>query len=168
MEFTFRNIDSTSEIYTLIDFMKQHPLNYPNHNEWIQRCESEFHLQYKQAILAFSDKKLVGDLVYQPDKSLPKTLEIKNFRIHLKLRRRDFGHFMLKQVEEIAKATKKYKIIKVDTQTSQTDIIQLLTFTGYKELARATLYDSDKEDIIFTKSILETQNPKNLISHLYQ
>lgn len=163
MEFNFRSIDSTSDIYTLIDFMKQQPLNYPNYDSWLQRSEHEFHMAYKQAILAFSDKKLVGDLVYQPDKSLPKILEIKNLRIHPKLRKRDFGHFMLRQVEEIAKIAKKYNAIRIDTRTSQTNLIQLLKFTDYKELARAPLYDSNEEDVIFTKPLLTNQNPKNLI-----
>jgi ribosomal protein S18 acetylase RimI-like enzyme len=163
MEFIFRDIGSTSDINTLIDFMSQQPLGYPNYDAWLQRSEPEFHMGYKQAILAFSDLKLIGDLVFQPDKYLPKTLEIKNLRIHPNLRRRDFGHFMLRQLEEIAKKEKRYNVIRVDTRSSQKDIIRLLKFTNYRELARAPLYDSNEEDVILTKSLLVNQTPKNPI-----
>ena len=153
MDFTFRDIDSTSDINVLIDFMSKQPLSYPNYNDWLQRSEPEFYMEYKHAILAFSDRKLVGDLVFQPDKYLPKTLEIKNLRIHPDLRRRDFGHFMLRQLEEIAKKERKYSVIRADTRSTQKDIINLLKFTNYKELARAPLYDSNEEDVIFVKSL---------------
>ena len=151
-DFNFRQIDSTQDITTLINFMASYPLSYPNYDAWIQRSEPELHMAYKQAILAFSNKTLVGDVVYQRHKQFPGTLEIKNFRVDERIRRRDFGHFILKQVE--AEAVKEgYDMILCDTRSSQTDVLSLMKFSGFREIARAPLYDSNEEDVIMGKQI---------------
>lgn len=122
--------------------------------DWIQRTEAELYGEYKQAVLAFSDRKLVGDLVYQPHKQLPKTLELKNLRIHPQLRRRDLGHFMLRQAEVEARRTGQFDLIMVDARASQQDVLRLLQFTGYREVSRGIfLYDDNKEDVVFVKSL---------------
>ena len=149
--FTFRGIDTTSDIYTLIDFMRKQALDYQGYDSWLQRSEPEFHAGYKQAVLAFSESRIVADAVYQPHKSLPRVLEIKNLRVHPNLRRRDFGHFMLRQVEVEARKTKQFDLMMIDARASQKDILTLLKFTGYKEIARTPLYDSNEEDVVFSK-----------------
>lgn len=150
--FNFRQIDSTQDITKLVDFMASYPLNYPRYDAWLQRSEPELHMAYKHAILAFSDRTLVGNVVYQKHKQLPKTLEIKNIRVDERIRRRDFGHFILKQVE--AEAIKEgYNLILCDARASQTDVLSLLKFSGFREIARVPLYDSNEEDIVIGKPI---------------
>ena len=151
-DFNFRQIDSTQDIRKLIDFMARQPLNYPGYDAWLQRSEPELHMEYKHAILAFSDRKLVGDIVYQRHKQLAGTLEIKNLRVDEEIRRRDFGHFLLKQVEVEARRGG-YGLILGDARASQGDVISLLRFAGYREVARAQLYDSNEQDVVMGKPI---------------
>lgn len=154
--FNFRQIDSTQDIRKLIDFMAIRPLSYLEYDAWIQRSEPELYMEYKRAILAFSDLVLVGDVVYQKHKQLPNSLEIKNLRVNEKIRRRDFAHFMLKQVEaEAVKAG--YGLILCDTRANQSDVLSLLQFSGFKEIVRAPLYDSNEEDVIFAKPLKQSK-----------
>lgn len=150
--FNFRQIDSTQDISKLINFMANYPLSYPGYDAWIQRSEPELYTEYKQAVLAFSDRVLVGNIVYQKHKQLTNALEIKNMRVDEKIRRRDFGHFILKQVE--AEAVKSgYNLILCDARASQVDVISLMRFSGFREIARAPLYSSNEEDVIMGKPL---------------
>ncbi len=152
-DFRFRQIDSTSDVRGLIDFMRMQSLGYPKYDDWIQRSEPEIYAGYKQAVLAFSDNVLVGDLVYQPHKQISRILEIKNMRVHPKIRRRDFGHFMLKQVEVEARNSQRYDVLIGDVRASQAGILDFLAFSGFKRLATASLYDSNEQDIVMAKPI---------------
>lgn len=159
--FNFRQIDSTQDIGKLINFMARQPLNYPGYDGWLQRSEPELHMAYKQAILAFSDKTLVGDAVYQKHKQLAGTIEIKNLRMHEEIRRRDFGHFILKQIE-VEAIKLGYELMVADARASQTDVISLLKFSGFREIARAPLYGSNEEDVVMGKP-LKGRNSSSLI-----
>ncbi len=152
-EFLFRQIDSSRDIRELIDFMARQPLSYKEYDAWLQRSEPELHAAYKQAVLAFSDRRLVGNAVYQMHKQLPGVLEIKNLRVDERVRRRDFGHFILKQVEQEARKAG-YDLIMIDARASQRDVLSLLLFSGFHELARASLYDSNEQDVIMTRPLL--------------
>ncbi len=161
--FNFRGIDSTLDIRKLIEFMSQHPLQYPNYQDWIQRSEPEINAGYKQAILSFSDKRIVGNLLYQPHKEIASTLEIKNLRVHPGVRQRYFGIFMLKQLEVEARRRKSIDTVMVDTRASQTDVLSLLQKAGFRETARAPLYDSNEEDVILTKPIHSSKTQEILL-----
>ena len=97
--FEFKQADSERDIVRAVNFISKLHFGYPNYDDWVQKAEAELFQGYKKAILALSDKKIVGDLIYQPHKNIQGVLEIKNLRVHEKLRKRDFGHFMLKQPE---------------------------------------------------------------------
>ena len=146
--FLFRGIETNADISVLMDFMGKQALSYPDYDTWLQKIEPEFYNGSKNAVLAFSDNKLVGDLVYQPHKSLVRSLELKNLRIHPDLRRRDFSHFMLKQIETEARNSGKYDQIISDTRASQEDVLRAFSFAGYQEIERIALYDSNEEDVL--------------------
>lgn len=153
--FIFRQIDSTRDIRKTIDFLAAQPLGYPNYRNWVKRAEAELHMRYKDAVLGFSGDRLVGEVLHQPHKQLQRTLEVKNLRVHPKLGRRDFGHFMLKQVEAEARKSENYDVILVDARTSQEGVIALLKFSGYQEVARVQLYDSNEEDVVLARLLTE-------------
>ena len=148
--FNFRQIDSTRDIRSLIDFISKQGLDYPSYLDWVSRCEAEIYEGYKNAILAFSEGKLVGNIIFQQHKQMGQALEIKNLRVDPSIRRRDFGHFMLQQLKAEANQSKKYGLIICDTRASQKDIISLVEFSGFREIARTPLYDSNEEDVILT------------------
>ena len=145
--------------------MAKQSLGYPHYDDWLQHSEPELQEGYKGAILGFYNSQLIGDLVFQPHKQLPQTIEIKNLRIHPMLRRRDCAHFMLKQLE--VEYQQKIGLIITDTRASQTAVLALLNSSGYKELARAPIYDSNEEDVVLVKPISEQNNLISLASSLF-
>ena len=113
--FTFGEIGSGKDIGELIDFLSKQSLGYPNYSDWVQRTEAELLLGYKQAVLAYSEGRLVGDIVHQPHKIIPHVREVKNIRVHPDLRERGFARFMLRQVEIGARDE---EAVVVDTRRS--------------------------------------------------
>ncbi len=157
-DFRFREIDSTADIKKLIDFIRQQHLNYPDYHSWVQRAEAELYTEYKQAVMAFSDRTLVGNVIYQPHKQIQGVLELKNLRVHPELRRRDFGHFMLRQAETEARNSGRYSLMMIDTRADQKDMLALLIFSGFREIGRTSLYDSGSEDVMLAKPLSRDGN----------
>ncbi|MEK6827592.1 MAG: hypothetical protein AABX99_03870, partial [Nanoarchaeota archaeon] len=63
--FNFTTLEDINQLRSLIDFMTSQDLDYPRYGEWLQKTESQLERGEKQAILAFHEGKLVGDLVHQ-------------------------------------------------------------------------------------------------------
>lgn len=89
----------------------------------------------------------MGDLVYQPHKDIPRFLELKNLRVHPDFRVRDFGRFMLRQVEVEYSGD----ALLCDVRASQFDIVRFLESCGYTSLAPCTLYDPNTPEIVMIK-----------------
>lgn len=153
VDFEFRGISDEKELSRLRDFLLSQNLGYPNYGDWVDRCIKEIDMGDKDSILAFSQDVLVGDLIFQSHKALPRTLELKNLRIHPMMIRRDFGHFMLKQVEVEARNSGKYDLIMGDIRKEQESIRRLCVFSGYKELQTISLYDSNHLDVVVVKDL---------------
>ena len=156
MEFAFHSLDSVKNLALLVGFIRLQDLNYPDYQAWVDRSKVELEAEYKKAILAWSSehgqRTLVGNIIYQPHKSLSGFMEAKNLRVHPEFRRRDFAHFMLRQVEEES-LREGYCVIISDARSSQKDMLRFLRFAGYQELARAPLYDSNQEEVVMAKPI---------------
>ena len=77
--FNFTTLEDINQLRSLIDFMTSQDLDYPRYGEWLQKTESQLERGEKQAILAFHEGKLVGDLVHQicRDDGLGSLVEIK-------------------------------------------------------------------------------------------
>lgn len=149
MNFNFKTIQNTRDIKGLIDFLMKQSLNYPGYEDWVQRTESEIDIGYKKAILAFSYGHLVGDLIYQPHKELPRVREIKNERIHEDFRNRYLANFMLRQVE--CESPEEFDVLICDVREDREAEISMLRRFGYTQLATRSLYDPNIQDIIFIK-----------------
>ena len=149
--FNFRTPDNTQDIRQLVDFLMKQDLGYPGYEDWVQRSEHEIDKGYKIPILAFSGNHLVGDLIYQPHKQLPRVREIKNLRVHPGWRGRSFGHFMLRQAE--VENQHQYDALIVDARADQKEIIALLLRNGYMPLGQRALYDSNAMDVIMVKTV---------------
>ncbi len=147
-DFRFRFLEDEKEIRKLREFLLLQPLNYPNYEDWVERAIMEIDLGYKKSILSFSDNIIVGDLIFQPHKTLSRVMELKNMRIHPEFKRRYFGYFMLRQAEA---ESKNYNMITCDTRSNRIDVLNLLKLCGYKEVSRVPLYNSNTEDIIMSK-----------------
>jgi len=148
MDIRFVSADSRKEIQAAVGFLAKQSLGYPRYNEWVGRAEAELHVGYKRAILAFSEDCLVGNLIWQPHKTIQGAVEWKNLRVHPAVKRRLFGRFIIRQAEEICG----FAAAICDVRTDQKDTICFLLTCGYT-VAAATLplYDSEKPDTIMVK-----------------
>ncbi|MBS3140799.1 GNAT family N-acetyltransferase [Candidatus Woesearchaeota archaeon] len=149
--FNFREVGSERDVREVIDFLASQPLGYPNYPDWVQRTEAELFSGYKQAVLAYNEGTLVGDIVHQPHKYIPRVREIKNIRVHPDLRERGFARFMLRQVEVDARDGN--EAVVVDTRKSNDEMIEFLKRCGYFHLITVSLYDSTEEDITFIRPL---------------
>jgi hypothetical protein len=155
-DFKFRFLEDEKELRQLKKFLVEQSFNYPNYEDWVERTIPEIDCGYKKTILAFSDDILIGDLIFQPHKTLPRILELKNMRIHQDLKRRYFGFFMLRQAEA---ESKNYDAIICDTRSDRLDVLNLMKLSGYIEISRIPLYDSNVEDVVLWKNL---KNPSNI------
>lgn len=162
MDFTFRQLEDVKQLSKLIDFLALQSLGYPKYDEWVQRTEGELSIGYKEAIIAFSDGKIVGDLIYQRHKQIPSFLEMKNLRVHNDLRMRCFGRFMVKQLESEFKEN--YDALILDVRADQPDTLNFFVSIGYTPILSIPLYDQNVEDTTFVK-FFRDDNKNNIISN---
>jgi hypothetical protein len=149
--FNFREVGDRKDLNMLVDFLMKQSLNYPNYEDWVQRAECEIDTGYKRTVLAFSNNCLVGDIIYQPHKEIPRVRQLKNVRVHPDVRNRYFAKFMLRQAE--FENGNEYDSIVVDAPAERQDIVSFFISSGYKPVATKHLYDETSEDIILVKSL---------------
>jgi GNAT superfamily N-acetyltransferase len=164
-DFIIKDIDNTKGIKDLRKFIYSQPFWYPKYDQWVDGvCIPEIEKSYKKGIIAYCNGYVVGNVIYQQHKSLPKTREIKNLRIHPELRRRDLGHFLLRQVEEEQK--EQFDRIIIDTNTKRKDMISFLNWCGYNILYKDFLYDKENIDVVLIKEF--NKNKDLAISNVAQ
>ena len=154
MNFQFTNLQSRKELSQVIDFLHKQDLDYPNYDDWVQRTESELDKGYKDVILAFSEGKIVGDLVYQQHKENLEFLELKNLRIHPRVRDRYFARFMLKQVEV---ENQNYGAMIIDAPSELSGVITFMKSCGFTSILSKPLYDDGAPDIVMIKPIKKSK-----------
>lgn len=151
--FNFRSVGDRSDITTIVDFLAVQNLGYPGYDAWVQRTEAELLINQKQGILASSEGKIAGNLIFQPHKTNTAFLELKNLRVHPELRRRGFAGFMLRQME-IEAQQHTYKGIICDVRPEQTSVIKLLASCGYRPVMTVPLYENHHLDVIMVKPLM--------------
>ncbi len=150
MDFVIRSIGDEKDLKRLRDFLLGQALSYPRYDSWVEGvCIPELENGHKTGIIAYSDKKVVGDVIYQQHKQLPRTREIKNLRINPEYRRMDLGHFLLRQAEEEGK--KSFERIILDTDSRNGGIIKFLLYCGYHTIMQRPLYCSHNLGIVMEK-----------------
>ena len=132
--------------------------DYPRHNEWLDKTESEIANGNKRAMLGCSDNNPVGAIIYRRHETQDNVVEIRNISINHSVRGRLFGAFMLRQ-EEIDAMRNDFvgvDTFSVDTKITNTDMIGFLESEGYTMTDIADLYqDGTGEDVILTKSTIK-------------
>ena len=155
-DFEFTTLQDVRQLKGLVDFLAKQNLDYPQYDSWVQRAEDELWQGYKSAVCAFSDGRLVGDVIHQPHKGVSRLLEIKNVRVHPDLRMRDFARFMLKQVEVEASLTGSYDALIGDVRPEQKESVNFLLNYGFRQVAVVPLYESAKPEIVVVKFLNST------------
>lgn len=94
-----RRVEDDVDLKHLRRFMLAQPQFYPNHGDWIDgKCLPRIEEGRAVGWIALVDGKIAGDAVFQRLDE-PNKIEIKNLRIDPDYRKRDIGHFLLRQVE---------------------------------------------------------------------
>ncbi|KKL19205.1 hypothetical protein LCGC14_2467820 [marine sediment metagenome] len=153
-DFRFRCVENRKDRNKLAKFLEAQSLSYPNYGDWVEKAIVDLDKGYKNSIIALSNGILVGDCVFQPHKQFPRIREVKNMRVHPKLRGRYFGVFMLKQAE--AENYGEYDAIIADIRSNQPEIIGMARFCGYTELARIPLYEPHLEEVVMIRTFERT------------
>lgn len=156
IDFTFRTIGPRN-LDSSFKFIKEQDLGYPNYDRWTEKTKYEIMSGTKQGYALYYYGSITGDAIFQPHKQIEGLIEIKNVRIHPKLRQRRCASFMLKQIE----FEMPWEAIIVDARASQIDIINLMVSQGYLPIAKTFIYDPHNQDIILIK--LKNQNDRDRI-----
>ena len=151
--YTFTTIQDFSQIDMLIDFMAKQNLDYPNYDKWLNKTKKEIVAGDKEAILAFNEGRLIGNLVHQisRDEGLGKIREIKNLRVHQDFRERGIANFMLKQLYNDC-AGKYYGLI-LDVRAEQTETYNFLIGQGFSPIIGLPLYEKNREEKVMFKPL---------------
>ncbi len=159
-DFEFKTIDTEKEVKQVINFIKEYPLNYANYFDWVEKVYYQFMNGEKEAIIAFSENRIIGDLIFQKiDKGIT---EIKNIRVHTLLQNRGFAHFMLNQLEN--ELVKDSKGIILDTRVDNSFTRKLFESRDYKQIGEKNLYENKFLDAIYYKNLIpniHTINPNS-------
>lgn len=147
----------------LMDFLSKQCLDYPNYNQWLEKTEFEISLGTKSALIAYSDKSIAGDIVWQFHKTIPLLVELKNIRISEKVRERYFASFMLKQVEWSVKECCSGLI--VDCRENQLEMKSFLANQGFVPIAVLNLYEKCKKDVCLVKFFDQKRDPAEIKSY---
>lgn len=139
------------ELSLVRQFLMSQGLHYPNYARWVDEvCIPDIQSNWKEAIFAYSNGHIVGDIIYQPHKELPRTREFKNMRIHPLYRGRHLASFLLRQAEVDGDD---FDRIILDVNTKQKPVIELLLKSGYRAISETPLYRGDEVDVIMQKEL---------------
>ncbi|MBI4450647.1 GNAT family N-acetyltransferase [Candidatus Woesearchaeota archaeon] len=155
LDLALRTIHDERELRGLRTFLLGQALWYPDYANWVEGvCIPDLDHGYKCAIVAYSNGHVVGDVIWQPHKELPRTRELKNLRIHPGWRGRDLGHFLIRQAEEEGKGS--FDRIIGDVDSRQTGVLRFLSFCGYRPILQLPLYCDHNLDIVVAKEFPHT------------
>ena len=150
--FQFRSVEDGKDIERLVNFLMVQDINYPNYQDWVEKARAEIIMGWKSGVIAVSNGIILGDVIWQPHKELPRIREIKNMRVHISVRKRYFARFLMKQAE--AEGRKDYDLLMCDLREDHPEkkpLIRMLTSMAYRELYAVNLYDPGVKDIVMIK-----------------
>lgn len=142
----FKSISDEKELSLLENRILPLKQFYPNYEKWwFEKAKPRIENNTYHTIIALSDNKLVGNLIYRD--LTDKKVEIKNFRIDKKYRRRDIGHFLLKQLEYF----RQNKIICTDVTVDNFLAVQFFIRNGFDIIGKEVLYKKGQFEYLLQK-----------------
>ncbi|PIU75689.1 hypothetical protein COS75_02980 [Candidatus Pacearchaeota archaeon CG06_land_8_20_14_3_00_35_12] len=141
-----KSVEDEKELGLLREFMLIQPQFYPKHDEWLDgKCIPRVEKGAYNNIIVLSDRTVIGDAIYHIlDNS---KVEIKNFRIDPEYRRRDLGHFILKQVEFL---NPKRKLI-LDVTTDNFSGVEFFIRNSFNIVGKEQLYKEGQFEYLMEK-----------------
>ena len=152
VDFRVRQVEGYSDLMMLRRFLHEHDLGYVGYHDWIESiCIPEIEKGDKNAVIALHDEKIIGNIVWQHHKELPRTVEVKNLRIHPMSRERGLAYFLMKQCE--AEIRKEVDIMIADFPSDQTSTGLFLLNYGFGVLYQAPIYEDDSLHTVVVKPL---------------
>jgi len=154
MNINFRQ-GERKDIDLMYKFFSQKDLGYKGFNEWLPKAMDEYICGIKEVMLGFSDDVLISALLNQSCKHLRGFRELKSGRTIDEYARRLCLSFIIRQVEYLAKEERGEIGVICDARLDKVDTLSMLYKIGYKEIARADLYNEGKIDVVLMKPLVE-------------
>ena len=149
--FAFRTVETRKDLLRLLDFLRIQDLNYPNYQDWVSRTEAELDKGWKTGVIALDCNRVLGDVIWQPHKQLPRVREIKNMRVHPSVRERYFARFLMKQAEVEERDYHELVLDLREDHLEKRPLMNMLVSMGYVKLCAVNLYDPNVRDIVMVK-----------------
>ncbi len=143
-------ISDRDEVQRIYNFIKAHPLDYPNYADWTEKCRRQLELEEKGAIYETYDTKVIGCIVYQQHREDRHCIEIKNFRVDPNYRKKGVGTRLEFRICSIARASHLHKVY-VDVSPINHDMVTFLLKKGYILEAKEPLYICNRIELMFSK-----------------
>lgn len=155
--FEVRRVADEFDEKRLREFMLGQPQYYPNYGEWVDgKCLPRIEEGRAHGWMAVVDGRVAGNAVLQTLHT-PGTIEIKNLRIDPTYRRRDIGHFLLRQVEvegAIATGAAPGELtIVTDVSTPNFSGVEFFVRNGYHIEDMRELYQPGQAEYLLKKMV---------------
>ncbi len=139
-------LQDEKDLSKLLKFMEKQPQYYPDYKDWVYgKCKQRTESGRYKPIIAFSKGLVIGNAVYQYlDEN---NIEIKNFRIDPKYRKRYLGRFLLKQIEYETNRPN----INLDVTVDNFKGVEFFIQNGFKIKEKKSLYSQKQSEYIMHK-----------------
>ena len=132
-----------------------------NHARWVAKAEAELAQGERFAILATSDGRGAGALVWRPGDK-PGQIDLRNISITPDMRGRHLGAFCMNQLfflaKEYVQQTEEQQsaselLISVDTKETNLEMITFLANLGFTVEEIRDLYGGGKKDVVMRRRV---------------
>lgn len=128
--------------------------DYPDFEDWAQRVHAQLKSEAKRAVVALSAGAVVGAAVYQPHRSDPRVLEVKNITVRPDARGRLLATFMLRNAEVEGAADFGCREAAVDAKARNSALRAFLFKSGYRVDRVEDLYGLGAgADVVYRKTL---------------
>ncbi len=170
MEYTFTNRFKESRLDEIVDSLRGPRLwtpirHYPDYREWVNTVHTDLKKELKRAMIVLNRNKVIGTLIYQKHKKIPKALELKNLSLSPDERGRYLASFLTRNAEIEGQREFKSTMVVCDTKMRNIDVRFFLIKHHYTPFLVTDLYGLHSgDDIVFSKNLIPLMKPKPIFA----
>jgi len=142
-------IESEDEIKKVCDYLMSLNLDYPDYNQWVEKCKRELISGYKKGFY-MGNQQISGVVIFQPHKEQKDILEIKNFSVSPKFEKKGLGSVLFDSLEDYFREAL-FKRMIVDAHAENYKIINFFKHRGFKIIKKDSLYSASQIEIVLQK-----------------
>lgn len=128
--------------------------DYPDFDDWLQRSWLQLKREEKRALVGISAGRVVGAVVYQRHRQLPRAMEVKNLTVRPDARGRHVASFLLRNAEVEGQRDYGSAEVLVDAKARNGAVRAFFLRNAYSVVGVEDLYGLRAgEDVLFRKSL---------------